>query len=302
MQDDSPKTVVQKISDLLTEEKPSSAYLIVVAGSASVGKMYRLDRGEMVIGRSTDADIRLDDDGVSRNHAKIVLRADGSLQLIDLGSTNGTFYNGGKIDIQTLKDGDKIQIGSTIILKFSYQDTLDEALQRNLYDSATRDGLTHLYNKKYFLDAIAKEFAYADRHKVPLALVMIDVDHFKRINDTYGHQCGDYVLQRLGQLMTEAVRAEDVLVRYGGEEFAILLRECIEDQAVLLSERLRRMVESAEFVFNGQRVRVTISLGIAALRDGEFPTPEALIASADQYLYRAKENGRNKVDSRMLSG
>ena len=301
--DDEPaKTVVQKVSDLLTSKKPSSAYLIVVAGASSVGKMFRLDRREMVIGRSSDADIRLDDDGVSRNHAKIVLRADGSLQLIDLGSTNGTFYNGSKIDIQHLQDGDKIQIGSTMILKFSYQDTLDEALQKNLYDSATHDGLTNLYNKKYFIDVNAKEFAYAARHKSPLSLVMIDIDHFKRINDTYGHQCGDYVLQRLALLMSETVRAEDVLARYGGEEFAALLRGCKEDQAVVFSERLRRMVESAEFVFNGERIKVTISLGIGTVADeSDSASPDDLIATADQFLYRAKEGGRNKVLSKKLS-
>ncbi len=302
MSDDGPKTVVQKISDLIGENKHASAYLIVVAGRSSVGKMYRLDRGEMVIGRSSDADVRLEDDGVSRNHAKIVLRADGSLQLIDLGSTNGTFYNGTRIDIQTLKDGDKIQIGSTTILKFSYQDSLDEQLQRNLYDSATRDALSQLYNKKYLIDAIAKEFAYAARHKVPLTLAMIDVDHFKRINDTYGHQCGDYVLQRLGKIMSDAVRAEDILARYGGEEFAVVLRECQEDQAVLFGERLRRIVEGAEFIYNGQRIRVTISVGLATLREGEFVSPDDLIAAADKYLYKAKQNGRNKVESRTLSG
>jgi two-component system cell cycle response regulator len=293
--DDQPKTVVQKINDLLGENKPSSAYLIVVAGRSSVGKMFRLDRGEMVIGRSSDADIHLDDDGVSRNHAKIVLRADGSLQLLDMGSTNGTFYNGTRIDIQTLKDGDKIQIGSAMILKFSYQDTLDEALQRNLYDSATRDGLTRLYNKKYFLDAIGKEFAYADRHATPLTLVMIDVDHFKRINDTYGHQCGDYVLQRLAQLLSEGVRAEDVIARYGGEEFAVLLRACLEDQATVFAERMRNTVETSEFVFNGQRIKVTISAGVATQVPGTFSNAEGLVALADQFLYQAKEAGRNRV-------
>ncbi len=300
--DDRTKTVVQKISQIIDDNKTSEAYLIVVAGKSSVGRMFRLDRGEMTIGRSSDADICLDDDGVSRKHAKIVLRADASVQLIDLGSTNGTFYNGNRVDVQSLKDGDKIQIGSTMILKFSYQDNLDEALQRNLYESATRDGLTRLYNKKFFIDAIKKEVSYSLRHRVPVSLAMIDVDHFKRINDTYGHQSGDYVLQRLAAVMNEAIRTEDILARYGGEEFAVVLRECHDDQAFLFGERLRRLVEAADFTFSGQRIRVTVSIGVATLDGGNYPGADELIAASDKYLYKAKEGGRNKVEGKMLAG
>src|SRR6185436_17210341 len=126
---------------------------------------------------------------------------------------------------QVLRDGDKVQIGSTAVLKFSYQDQLEEALQKNLYESATRDGLTRLYNKKFFQEALAKEFAYSSRHHVPMAVVMIDVDHFKKINDTYGHPCGDMVLSKLAQVLLGQVRAEDVVARVGGEEFSLILRQ-----------------------------------------------------------------------------
>jgi two-component system cell cycle response regulator len=294
------KTTVHNISSLVTQAKGVSAYLIVVSGKSSVGKMFKLDRSELVIGRATDADIMLDDDGVSRKHAKIVVRPDGTVQLVDLNSTNGTFSNGEKVDVQALRDGDKIQIGSATILKFSYQDSLDEALQKNLYESATRDGLTRIYNKKYFLDTLKKEFAWCMRHRVPLSLILLDIDFFKRINDTYGHQAGDYVLSRMANRISEVVRTEDVFARYGGEEFVLLLRETPEDKAFILAERLRRLIESTEFTYNGQQIKVTFSAGIATLHDGEYADYEGFIEGADRYLYRAKEAGRNRVEARML--
>jgi two-component system, cell cycle response regulator len=296
------KTIVHSVSDLLSQAKKTSACLIVVSGKTSVGKMFKLDRQELIIGRSTDADINLDDEGVSRRHAKIVVRADGSVQLVDLNSTNGTFNNGDKVDVAALHDGDKIQIGSATILKFSYQDSYDEALQKNLYESATRDGLTHIYNKKYFLDTLKKEFAYCLRHRVSLSLVMCDVDHFKRINDTYGHQAGDYVLVRLAARINDTIRAEDIFARYGGEEFVVLLREAPEDKAFILAERLRRLIETTDFTFNGQQMKVTFSAGIATLQDAEYTDTEGFIAAADKHLYRAKQAGRNRVEARMLGG
>jgi len=294
------KTIVHSVSDLLSQAKRTSACLIVVSGKTSVGKMFKLDRQEMTIGRSNDAEIMLDDEGVSRRHAKIVVRADGSVQLVDLNSTNGTFNNGDKIDVVALHDGDKIQIGSATILKFSYQDSLDEALQKNLYESATRDGLTHIYNKKYFIDTLRKEFAYCLRHRVPLSLLMVDIDHFKRINDTYGHQAGDYALSRLSTRILDAVRAEDVFARYGGEEFVVLLREAPEDKAFILAERLRRLVETTDFTYNGQQMKVTVSIGIATLQDADYTDTDAFIAAADKHLYRAKQAGRNRVEAKML--
>ena len=296
------KTIVHSVSDLLSQAKKTSACLIVVSGKTSVGKMFKLDRAEMTIGRGSDADIMLDDEGVSRRHAKIVVRADGSVQLVDLNSTNGTFNNGDKVDVAALHDGDKIQIGSATILKFSYQDSYDEALQKNLYESATRDGLTRIYNKKYFMDTLKKEFAYCLRHRVSLSLVMADVDHFKRVNDTYGHQAGDYVLVRLAARINDTIRAEDVFARYGGEEFVVLLREAPEDKAFILAERLRRLIETTDFTFNGQQMKVTISAGIATLQDAEYTDTEGFIAAADKHLYRAKQAGRNRVEARMLGG
>ena len=144
--------------------------------------------------------------------------------LEDLGSTNGTFCNGIRVDRRELVDGDKIMVGSTTILKFTYHDYLDEIFQRQMYESALRDGLTKVFNKKYFTDYLEKEFAFAARHGGPLALIFLDIDHFKKINDTHGHPAGDFVLAELSQMMATLLRTEDVLARFGGEEFAVICR------------------------------------------------------------------------------
>jgi two-component system cell cycle response regulator len=295
------QTRVTRISDIQGQPKATSAYLIVVAGQSSVGKMFRL-KGEMVIGRAAgSADIVLDDDGVSRKHAKIRLLPDGTVELEDLSSTNGTYYQGQRVDRQVLKDGDKVQIGSTAVLKFSYQDQLEEALQKNLYESATRDGLTRLYNKKYFVEALQKEFAHASRHKAPLALMLLDVDHFKQVNDTHGHPAGDFVLQKLASVLMGQARAEDLVARYGGEEFALILRQSTEEAANHFAERIRADVAGTEFIFQGTSIPVTVSVGLSTIQDREVKRPEDLIAIADGYLYRAKRAGRNRVESRLMA-
>ncbi len=302
---DEEKTTVHSIADLLKKAQQSqAAFLIVISAKspAGVGRMIKLDRAETVLGRSQEASFQVEDDGISRKHAKIAVGPNGKFQLVDLGSTNGTWLNGSRVELAPLQDGDKIQIGSNTVLKFSLQDQLEEQYQKVIYESATRDGLTRTFNKKYFLDTLKKEFAYCLRHRVALSLVMFDVDHFKKINDTYGHQAGDYVLTRIAQRVNETIRTEDLFARYGGEEFALMLRETAEEQAFICAERCRRAVASSDFVFNGTPIRVTISLGVSTLLDSDFVQPEELIASADRYLYRAKHGGRNRVEGKMVSG
>jgi two-component system cell cycle response regulator len=294
------KTQVQNIADLLAQVRKENAFLTVVNGT-SLGKMFKLSGKEMVIGRSSEADIQITDDGVSRRHAKVVMRPDGTVQLIDLGSTNGTFFEGNRVDVQPLHNGDKIQIGSTVILKFSYQDSLDEKAQKDLYESAVRDPMTRIYNKKFFADTYRKDFSYCLRHRVPLTVVIFDVDFFKKVNDTFGHAAGDFVLIKLAQTVQDAIRTEDVFARYGGEEFVLLLRECEEDKGFIFCERIRRKVEATVFSFEGKKIPVTVSLGLATLSDAVYPGPDEMMAAADKYLYRAKQSGRNRVEAKMLS-
>ena len=277
--------------------KRDRAYLVVLAGSA-VGEMYKLDDERTVIGRGGKAQIRLIDDGISREHAEIVVQG-GEVTLHDLGSTNGTFCNGVKVDTKPLADGDKILVGSTTILKFTYHDNLDEVFQRQMYESALRDGLTKAFNKKYFTDRLESEFMFSLRHGSALTLVIFDLDHFKKINDAYGHPAGDAVLSDLASLLMASLRTEDVFARYGGEEFAIICRGSDLAQGQVIGERLRRAVEAHPFVFQDRVIQVTISVGLAGLPDPNIKDASALVSAADAALYRSKEGGRNRVSIHM---
>jgi diguanylate cyclase (GGDEF)-like protein len=275
------------------EQKRDLAYLVVLAG-VSAGEMFKITSERTVIGRGPQVTLRLNDDGVSREHCELVIEGQ-RVVLRDLGSTNGTFCNGIRIDRRELTDGDKIMVGSTSILKFTYHDYLDEVFQRQMYESALRDGLTKVFNRRYFTDHLEKEFAYAVRHATPLALIFIDIDHFKQINDTHGHPGGDVVLADLSGLLTSLLRTEDVLARFGGEEFAILCRGTDLPGVEIVAERLRGAVERRAFEANGARVPVTISVGIAALPNPAVKDYGEFLAAADQAMYQAKRSGRNRV-------
>jgi two-component system, cell cycle response regulator len=273
--------------------KRDRAYLVVLAGS-SVGEMYKIESERTVIGRGQKAQIRLLDDGISREHAQLVLQGD-RIVLQDLGSTNGTYCNGLKVDKKELVDGDKILVGSTTILKFTYHDNLDEIFQKQMYESALRDGLTKAFNKKYFTDRLESEFTFAIRHAAPLTLVLFDIDHFKRVNDTFGHQAGDHVLSEIATLLSGTLRAEDVFARYGGEEFGVICRGSDLMQGQIVGERLRKAVEVNRFVYEGTHIPITISVGVAGLPNATVKDVTELVAVADQALYKSKNAGRNRV-------
>jgi diguanylate cyclase (GGDEF)-like protein len=267
---------------------------MVLSGGVAAGRMFRLDRDEVVVGRSPGAEIFIDDEGVSRKHAKFI-REGSEYRVMDLTSTNGTFVNGEKTSSALLKSGDKIQIGSTTVLLFSVQDDMEENFQRNLFEAATRDGLTGTMNRRALLEELAAELAYSRRHRVPVSVVMIDVDHFKIVNDTWGHLAGDQALIAVAQALAAATRSEDRLGRYGGEEFLLLLRETSQQQAYRCAERCRQRVEKSEIHWQDQRIKLTISLGIATLGPGGPDQPEGLIELADKALYEAKAQGRNRI-------
>jgi two-component system, cell cycle response regulator len=288
-----------KVADGQEIKQPGSrdrdrAYLIVLAGSA-VGEMYKISKDQTVIGRGSQADIQVIDEGISRRHAAIQLDGE-RVVVLDLGSTNGTYLNGEKVDnAHGLRDGDKIQVGSTTILKFTFHDSLDENFQRQMYESALRDGLTKAFNKKYFLERLESEFAYALRHKTPLSLVMFDIDHFKKINDTHGHLAGDHALVTLATLIAQTIRKEDVFARYGGEEFAVICRGVDLGGAQLFGERIRSRVEAQKFAFNGTQLSMTVSVGVATVTDVGMRQMLDLIGITDDALYQAKRLGRNRV-------
>jgi diguanylate cyclase (GGDEF)-like protein len=268
--------------------------LTVLTGGAS-GKQFKVSKGTAVIGRGPTVELRVEDDGISRSHARI--RAEtGRAWVEDMGSRNGTFVNGNKVTNPIeLRDGDKIQVGRSTVIRFGFQDDLDESFHENLMSSALRDGLTRLFNKRYFLERLDSELKFAQRHGVALSLLLLDLDHFKKINDTMGHLAGDIVLTTIGSVLLKAVRNEDVVARFGGEEFAIILRAIEVEGAHLMAERLRKLVEQTAVPHNGQHLRATISIGLASYPSTPCKTLEELVEAADKALYRAKNSGRNRV-------
>jgi diguanylate cyclase (GGDEF)-like protein len=305
------KTMVLSAKDLelFTPGKQGrSAYLIVINGNA-VGKMFKLVGDTIIIGRAPTNEVLIDDEGVSRKHAYIQ-RAAAGLVLVDgeavapgniKKSTNGVFVNGQRVDRHLLTDGDKVQLGSSTILKFSFQDEVEERAQKQIYEMATRDGLTTAYNKKYFADQLKTDFAFYFRHSQPLSLILFDIDFFKKLNDGYGHQAGDYVLKSLAAIVHKALRTEDIFARYGGEEFGIILRDTDGDRAFLICERIRRGIENFQFLYESKRLPVTVSLGVATLLQQNYPSPKALVKAADEFLYAAKHNGRNRTECAQIS-
>ena len=268
--------------------------LTVLTGGAS-GQQYKVVKGIAVIGRSPTVEMRLEDDGLSRTHARI--RADTHRAWVeDLGSRNGTFLNGVKVtEPAELRDGDKIQVGRSTVIRFGFQDELDESFHENLMSSALRDGLTKLFNKRYFMERLDSELKFAVRHNVALSLLLLDLDHFKRINDEIGHLAGDTLLAKIASVLVRASRNEDVVARFGGEEIAIILRAIAIDSAMTVAERLRKLVESTVIPFEGQELRATVSIGVAGFPSSPVKTPEQLVEAADKALYRAKHGGRNRV-------
>jgi len=270
------------------------ACLTILTGTLS-GQLFKVTKGHLNIGRSPQAELRLDDDGISRNHARIRSETNNAW-IEDMESRNGTFLNGERIkQPMELHDGDKIQVGRGTVLRFGFQDALDESFHENLLSSALRDGLTKLFNKRYLMDRLDSELKFAVRHETSLSLLLLDIDHFKKINDTHGHLAGDAVLTNFARVLGHAVRNEDVVARFGGEEFAIILRAIGIEPAFQMAERLRKLVEQTSAMSSAGPLKATVSIGVAGFPSSPVKLPDQLVEAADIALYRAKGEGRNCV-------
>jgi diguanylate cyclase (GGDEF)-like protein len=252
-----------------------------------------IEKEVTTIGRGRDNDIVLPSDCVSRRHARLEQR-DGDVYLIDLASTNGTYINDEPRPVRDrkLQRGDQIKIGDTI---FKHLEGSDIELQYHevIFRMAVTDGLTSLSNRKQLDAFLQEEFTRARRHHRDLAVLMIDIDHFKSINDAHGHLTGDTVLRGLAIILQKRLRPIDRLGRYGGEEFCAILPETSLQNAARIAEELRAIVESHVFVADESKLRVTISVGATALEANMQPLD--LYRTADECLYAAKRAGRNRV-------
>lgn len=289
----SDKTIVTNLRNMDRLHMGSKKPYLIFIGGPSLGSVYMLEAGETVVGRGKDATILVEDDSISRRH--VLFSVNGQVvEAEDLESTNGTFVNGRRIKQSMLEDGDRIQISSHTIMKFSYQDKLENIFHKELYRMAVTDPLTSIYNKRFFLDRIEEEFAHAERGKQTLSIILFDVDHFKNFNDTHGHLAGDFILQRIAELVLGMIRTGDTFARYGGEEFVLVLRQADLEAATNLAERIRQALDASSFDYDGKSFKATVSLGVATYTP-RVTNARALIQEADERLYLAKERGRNRV-------
>ena len=293
------KTIATRRQKLVPDEAPRPVpYLIVLTGF-EIGRRLQLFEGVTVLGRvAEECDLCFREDGISRKHAEVALDAEGNVTARDLGSTNGSRLNSKSLsgEPHPLRDGDKLQLGNEVLLELRYQTAFTAGLQQQLYSSAFRDPLTEVYNKGYLMQCLEREVAFAVRHETPLALLVLDLDHFKRINDEHGHAAGDAVLKALCRVIEGTTRLEDVFARYGGEEFVLLLRESGLRHACTTAERVRSAVAGHAFEHEGQPIPVTVSVGVG-VTGPRVTTSEELFKAADAALYRAKEQGRDRVCS-----
>ncbi|MFC1611947.1 diguanylate cyclase [Myxococcota bacterium] len=271
--------------------------VLMVMSGPRIGEVYCLREGEMRIGRADNADVQIRDESISRLHASISMDEMMVCRIRDLKSTNGLFVNGQRVVGEVaLSIGDHIKLGETTVLKFEQHGEVTGDFHSHMSEASTQDPLTGVYNRRYFEHHFAGDFRLGIRHQEKLSLLFVDIDHFKRINDTYGHAAGDEVLRRVARELRNRIRHEDVLARYGGEEFVMVMRRTDAKGAASVAEAIREKIEKARFEYQGKEIKVTISIGVATLSNS---TPDLdgqeLLEAADKAMYRAKESGRNRV-------
>ncbi len=275
---------------------PNTACLVVIYG-AELGKRIPLGAGEIECGRSMQTGIPLDDDAVSRRHARFAWTGS-SFIVSDLGSTNGTFVNDASLSgvrERTLHDGDQVKIGHTIF-KFIFGGNIEISYHEEIYRLMTFDGLTQIHNKRSFETSIEREVSRGHRYQRPLSLILFDIDHFKGINDSFGHLAGDAVLRQLAALVSANIRREDIVARVGGEEFALIVPELGREQSrVGVGEKLRVIIERTPCRFEERSIPITASFGVAELGLTPAMTPTEIYKLADERLYAATRGGRNRV-------
>ena len=291
----SSETRVTKISKLHERIEVGTESCLVEIHGPELGKRYILEEEEFFIGRDVKNNIVVDLDNVSRRHAKIVTRG-GKSYVMDLNSTNGTYLNDQEVVEETpLRSGDYVKVGGSIF-KFLSGGNIEGLYHEEIYQLTIVDGLTQVNNKRFFLDFLEREMGRCHRYGRPLSLVMFDIDHFKKINDSNGHLAGDYVLRELASLVRQRVRKEQCFARYGGEEFACVIPEDGPENVRRFAEKVRKLVEDHGFTFEGKQIPVTISLGVADMTS-EMTEPLQFIKLSDTNLFKAKRAGRNQVVS-----
>ena len=289
--------ILQRPSLTSSEKKPPTGDACLVnlhPPGPDIGRRIPLLNPQYIVGRDNEAGFVVSRSSVSRQHARLYLQEDGSWWVEDLNSTNGTFVNEMRIKLQRLSDSDQVRFGDAIY-KFLSGSNIESAYHEAIHNMAIQDGMTGIHNKRYFTEFLDREIAVCSRHGHPLTLVMFDVDHFKRVNDTHGHLAGDAVLKDLAARIRPRIRREDLFARYGGEEFACVLPSTALPGGIVFAEHLRSIIEERPCIFENHSIHFTVSLGVTTLHRETGVDPGMLIKRADDNLYVAKRGGRNRV-------
>jgi diguanylate cyclase (GGDEF)-like protein len=290
------KTIIGEVVDLSLfgeSRSPRRACLVQYSGS-KIGKRYIFDEDELVLGRVEGVHILVQDMSVSRRHARFS-RSPSHWIIEDMGSANGTYVQERKVSRAELNHGDMLRLGN-IVFKYFADGSSEGALVDNIYKRATIDPTTGIYNKNYLRDELESHFKLARNYHRPLSLLIFDLDHFKKVNDTHGHNCGDEVLKQSAELAKGVIRKNDVLARFGGEEFVVILPETDIKAAFELAERIRFAFDQFKFKYQGKTLEQTVSVGVAQFQPA-MQKCEDLLEVADQKLYASKRSGRNKVSA-----
>lgn len=294
MSDVKTKILEAQIYSIESHETFKYDCLIIIGGELN-GSVFELSQSKMSLGRSDENDIVIDIKGVSRTHLGIIIEGQ-RIQLIDLGSANGTYINDKKIDTRvTLRSGDLIKIGH-VTLKFLTKDSIDMKAHQMLIEQATKDGLTGCFNKDYVFKALGREIANAKKGKESLSLIILDIDHFKVLNDSKGHDAGDFVLKEMARIIrNDYLNRRDIFARYGGEEFIVLMLNASAETAFSWANAIRKAIAKHDFSYDKENLRVTVSIGISEFSSDLAITANELFIQADKALYHSKQSGRNKV-------
>lgn len=272
------------------------AIVVLMGPQGYVGRQWLLTDAEYILGRAIESSIFLDDPSVSRSHAKITIQG-AEVSIADMGSSNKTVINGATLDANVkirLRNNDQIKTGN-IIFKFLERGNLEAVANAQLNEKATRDALTGAFSKGALLEKGPEAMKRAEFLNEDLSVVVFDIDHFKKVNDSYGHAAGDFILKEIGKIVsTKLVRSQDFFARFGGEEFVIILTGTAQKPAQDVAERIRHTIEAAQFEFHGKLIPVTISLGLATRKPNENDWKQ-LFDRADKAVYQSKQTGRNRV-------
>jgi diguanylate cyclase (GGDEF)-like protein len=248
----------------------------------------------VTIGRGSDADFVINDELISRVHIKVTLKLN-TFMIEDMGSTNGTYVESHRIEKFSTIPGSVVHLGETKLV-FSLKSETQIDTEKELYKAATTDDLTEISSRLWFMKRADEEIVYAQNKGLSVTLIMLDIDYFKNVNDSYGHQAGDYVLKHTAAILLQHKRENDLLGRFGGEEFILLLKNISTEKSVQVSQRICQTIEKTKFVYNGIKIPITVSLGVCSMPSDSILDLANSISVADKLLYQAKKNGRNRVE------